>query len=170
MNPGLPGVKMNVEIKMLPEFHLAYARQVGPYGPELDAVWHKIYQWAEKANLVNPQMQGLAIYWDDPQTTPPDQCRCDACIVLPDNMRQPDISGSDIQMQTLPAAQYACYQQPTSMDDYTKIWQQLFMEWLPQSGYECVGATLELYVNPVKNLQQPNDPWDVCFCVPVKKK
>ncbi|MFC7560727.1 hypothetical protein ACFQ5D_00200 [Paenibacillus farraposensis] len=50
-------------METLPNYRIAYVRQVGPYGP------------AESAIL-------LGIPQDNPQTTPPEKCRYDACIVI----------------------------------------------------------------------------------------
>ena len=76
--------KMNVKIEKLPEYRIAYMRQIGPYGPGNAQVMEKLKKWAMTRELLTESAIILGIAHDDPEITPSEKCRYDACIVIPD--------------------------------------------------------------------------------------
>lgn len=166
------GEIMKVEIKTLPGYRVAYVRHIGPYGPELGEAWMRITEWAGKKGLLGPHTAAIGVSWDNPELTPPQHCRYDACVVLPDTFTVPeqDLVQSGISVQTLPNAEYACYRRPTRMDEYFRAWKELFDVWLPESGYTCVGAGFEYYHPPLSCSEDPAFACDVSFCIPVRQE
>lgn len=160
---------MNVEIKTLPDFSLAYVRHIGPYGPEIGPAWHRVFTWAGENGLIHPEVKAIGISWDNPEFTPPAQCRYDACIVVPAGTEKKGINDAGISWQTLSGGLHACYRRPTAENEYAEAMNELFGIWLPQSGYECVGTPFEFYHDSMNNIKTPGEPWDVSFCMPVKK-
>lgn len=165
------GADMNVEIKTLPDFKVAYVRQTGPYGPALAQAWGLLMKWAGKNGLMGPQTTALGVSWDNPQLTPPERCRYDACVVLPEGFQAAGqaLAGEGISLQTLEGGLYACYRRPTRMDEYGPAWSELMGVWLPQSGYECVGPGFEYYHPPLACSEDPGFACDVSFCIRVRK-
>jgi len=75
---------MNAEIRELPEYNVAYVRRVGPYSKETyQPAFGELMQWAGPREHIGPG-KALAIYWDNPDVTPSEKCRFDACIIIPD--------------------------------------------------------------------------------------
>lgn len=165
------GVAMKVEIKDLPAYRVAYVRQTGPYGPGLEKAWNRIAEWAGKNGLLGPNDAALGISWDNPELTPPESCRYDACVVLPESFQADEqaMARSGVSVQRLDAGQYACYRRPTRMDEFFQAWGELFGVWLPQSGYECLGAGFEYYHPPLSCDDNPDLAIDVSFCIPVRR-
>lgn len=165
------GVAMKVEIKNLPGYRLAYVRQIGPYGPALQQAWTQVTEWAGKNGLLGPQAAALGISWDNPELTPPERCRYDACVVLPEDFQADEqaLARHGIGMQGLDPGQYACYRRPTRMNEYFQAWSELLGVWLPQSGYECLGAGFEYYHPPLSCDDNPDSAVDVSFCIPVRR-
>ena len=69
---------MKVDVKQLPEYRVAYVRQIGPYGPALAQAWERIMAWAGKNGLPGPDTAALGVSWDNPSLTLPERCRYDA--------------------------------------------------------------------------------------------
>jgi DNA gyrase inhibitor GyrI len=68
---------------------------------------------------------------DDPDITPPTQCRYDLCVVAP-----PDFNGDgDISARTLPAGQMAVLGCTGDIIKVDRAWQYLYRFWLPRSRY-----------------------------------
>ncbi len=80
---------VKVEIKNFPGCRVACVRQIGPYGPTLQDAWTRSTKWAGKNGLLGPETAALGISWDNPELTPPERCRYDACVVLPEDFQNP---------------------------------------------------------------------------------
>lgn len=137
------GTAMDVEIRRLDPMHVAYVRHVGPYAA-CGGAWSKLCGWAGPRGLLGPQTRCLGISYDDPDTTPPDQIRYDACVTV-----DPKCQGEgDVGVQDIPGGEYAVAIHRGSYANLNRTWKQLFGEWLPASGRE-LGDTpsFEIYCN-----------------------
>lgn len=72
---------MKHRVETLPNYCIAYVRRVGSYGPANNEVMEKLKRWTKKKNLLKSATL-LAIPQDNPETTLPENCRFDACIVI----------------------------------------------------------------------------------------
>ncbi|WP_127531651.1 AraC family transcriptional regulator [Paenibacillus kobensis] len=77
---------MEFKLETLPQYRLAYVRQTGPYGPGNLQAMGKLKEWAQERQLLTESAILLGIPQDNPQTTPPENCRYDACIVIPSDL------------------------------------------------------------------------------------
>lgn len=73
---------MEFKLETLPRYRIAYARHAGPYGPDNVHTMEQIKTWAEANHLMNHSAILFGIPQDNPRTTPPENCRYDACIVI----------------------------------------------------------------------------------------
>ena len=173
-NPAVlaKGADMNVEVKRLPEYRVAYVRQIGPYGPALARAWERITAWAGKSGLLGPETAALGVSWDNPGLTPPERCRYDACVALPEGFAADEqaLAQDGVCLQSLPAGLYGCYRRPTRMDGYMTAWNELIGVWLPQSGYEAEGTAFEYYHPPLACSDDPDFACDVSFCIQVRRQ
>ncbi len=168
-NPAVEakGAAMNVVVTMMEERRVAYARQIGPYGKELGAAWERILGWAGGRGLLQrPGVEIVGVSWDNPELTPPERCRYDACVAVPEGVR----TDEGIGVRTLPGGLHACYRRPTRMAEFGAAMNELLGIWLPESGYECRGVPFELYHGRPEEDGVPEEEriWDVTFCLPVK--
>lgn len=60
---------------------LAYIRVTGPYGEGYDSVYGQLHQWALARGLEGSEW--IFIYHDNPEMTPPAQCRTDIGVTVP---------------------------------------------------------------------------------------
>jgi AraC family transcriptional regulator len=161
------GIETNVEIKEIPELHVAYVRHVGPYqgDEELFArLFGKLMAWAGPRGLVRyPETQMLTLYYDNPDITDESRLRTDVCITVPEDTQ---VEG-EIGKTKVPAGKYAVAHFEIAPDQYANAWDTLYGGWLPDSGYQPDdGPCFELYLNDPQ--QHPEGKHIVDICVPVK--
>ena len=73
---------MNIKIENIPAYRIAYIRQIGPYGISNVRTMEKLKEWAKSNHLFNDESIILGIVQDNPETTKPENCRYDTCIVV----------------------------------------------------------------------------------------
>ncbi len=156
---------MNVTVKTLPGYHLAYMRNVGPYGPAggISTLWQRLQRWAAPRDLWTTDRICLGISHDNPAVTDPDKCRYDAGIVVP-----PDFAAdAQVNLTDVPGGKFATLEFTGGAAEIGAAWDTLFGRWLPQSGYQPGGQPcFELYQG------EPMDPKTGAFrctlCLGVK--
>lgn len=154
---------MNVEVKDLPAYHVAYARHLGPYGEEGSSeAFGRLMQWAgPRGFAMGGKMIGIC--WDSPELTPPERVRFDACITVPEGTQ----TTGDIGTQTVPGGKYAVYHAEVTTEEFAGLWNRMMCEWLPQSGYQPDDRPgYEVYYNHAD--MHPERKWIVDVCVPVR--
>lgn len=73
---------MHMNIETIPSCPIVYIRRIGAYGLGNAQTMEQLKTWAKINNLMDNELVILGIAYDDPQTTPPENCRYDACILL----------------------------------------------------------------------------------------
>jgi AraC family transcriptional regulator len=138
---------MNVTIEEMPELRVATVAHVGPYN-RISEAFQRLGEIAGPAGLERGEAMMLAIYHDDPETTPADQLQSDAGITVPEGVPLPH----GLVEKRLPKGRYAS---TTHAGPYTKLgdtWSRLMGEWLPKSGKRVgEGTTYEVYRNNPSN-------------------
>jgi AraC family transcriptional regulator len=138
------GTAMHVTIESLPARRLATVRHIGPY-PQIAEAFHRLGAIAAECGLyahVDPQM--LALYHDDPETTPTADLRSDAALVVRDAIELP-VGLSEV---ALPAGRYARASHRGAYVGLGDAWARLMGEWLPKSGFRVgAGPSYEVYVS-----------------------
>jgi AraC family transcriptional regulator len=145
---------MNVTIEDMPELRVATVHHVGPYN-RISEAFGRLHEIAIRAGLHREGAIALAIYYDDPETTAPEQLQSDAGITLPRGAPLPDGVGE----KTLPAGKYA---RTTHLGPYSTLgdtWTRFMGEWLPSSGKRVGrGSSYEVHRNNPSNAA----PEDLC--------
>jgi len=150
---------MQFTIHSLPKCRIAYVRQVGPYGPANSQAMEKLKQWAGERNLLTESAVLLGIPQDNPATTPPQNCRYDACIVLSEDQPIDDSVGES----EFPGGEYAVCIVNHTTDDVQKAWAELFPA-LQRSGYQLDDKPIvERYTGEMIQNERCE------LCVPVKR-
>ncbi|WP_010276125.1 AraC family transcriptional regulator [Paenibacillus senegalensis] len=151
---------MKSEVETIPNYRIAYVRQTGPYGPANTQAMEKLKRWARDKKLLAQSSVILGIPQDNPETTPPEQCRYDACVVIPkdyliatdDSINEGELSGGT----------YAVFQINHTAEDIQNAWPGIFSE-LQKKRYQIDDRPiLERYSEEMINSH-------LCeICVPVK--
>jgi AraC family transcriptional regulator len=139
----LGGQKMNVQIKHLTPLRVAFVRHVGPYA-EVGAAWDKLLPRLGKEGLLGGDAQLIGLCHDDPEITPPEKIRYDACVTVDAQFRPVD----EIGVQVIPGGDYAM---TTHFGPYAKLgetYTRLLGQWLPRSGRDLRSSPcFEVYLN-----------------------
>jgi AraC family transcriptional regulator len=135
---------MEVEITRMPEQRVAAIRHIGPYH-EIGEAFGRLGEIAGPAGLfAGPDAAMIALYHDDPESTPADQLRSDAGVRVTSDAALP----KDLVEQRLPAGRYAKTVHVGAYDKLGDTWARFLGEWLPESGERLgSGPSYEQYVN-----------------------
>jgi AraC family transcriptional regulator len=142
---GAPNMK--VDFEELPELRVAAVHHVGPYS-RIAQAFAQLGALAAPAGLLQPSAMMLAIYHDDPETTPAEQLQSDAGITVASDVAMP----TGLTEIRLPAGYYA---RTTHVGPYSKLgdaWARFMGDWLPKSGHRVgMGSSFEVYRNNPSN-------------------
>lgn len=163
---------MNVEVKQFPTYHVAYIRHLAGYSKgqsssEVGEAFQRVSRWAAAHNLTGPQTLVIGIPYDNPDITPSDRCRYDACVTIPAEV---SAGSGEVGVQDIPGGKYAVCHLEISTQEAHKIAEavdSLYGEWLPSSGYRAADQpALEIYY---ETPDRPQGSWiSMDFCVPIR--
>jgi AraC family transcriptional regulator len=160
---GTSMIEMKVEVKEMPELHVAYIRHIGPYH-EISEAFEKLNRWAGPRGLINfPETKVLGVYHDNPDITEESKLRSSACITVPEDT----LVEGEVGKMTIPGGLFAVAHVEIDEDQYAEAWDKLMGEWFPESGYQPDDRMCyELYLNDSK--QHPEGKHIVDICEPVR--
>ncbi len=163
---------MNVEVKNLPDYHVAFVRHIQGYqkgvpSQQIGEAFQRVSKWVGARDLLGPATLLIGIPYDNPAITPGDKGRYDACVTVP---REVASAGADIGIQDIPGGKYAVCHLEVSAAEAQAIGStvdRLYGEWLPASGYQADDKPpLEIYY---PSPDKPVGSWiSMDFCLPVK--
>lgn len=137
------GTMMDVKIERLESLHVAFVRHVGPYH-EVHEAWEKVCARLGKEGLIGPESRFVGVCYDDPEVTPPEKIRYDACVTVGDDFT-PE---GEVGVQTLPGGEFAVVTHTGPYERLNQTYAALFGQWLPHSGRELRSEpSLEFYLN-----------------------
>lgn len=136
-------VVMNVEIKEMPELRAATLRHAGPYN-QISEAFARLGEIAGSAGLLKDCPTMLAIYHDDPETTPEAELTSDAAIVVPADAKIP----AGLVEQRVPGGRYATTTHVGPYEQLGDVWARFMGQWLPKSGERLAESmSYEIYRN-----------------------
>jgi len=124
-------MKLDVEVKEIPELHVAYVRNIGPYNT-IGGAFETLCRWAGPRGLLGPGCQFLGVYNDDPQVTEPDKLRAEACVTVPPGTE----TAGEVGSMTIPGGRFAVARAEIGPEGFGEAWDALMAGWMPGSGYE----------------------------------
>lgn len=154
---------MEYQIKDMPAVRVAYLRYKGPFGAAIGEFWKEVFTpWQKAYGLLGRTTYGVA--QDDPSTTPPSECRYDACVEIP--------TADDYQIaapakeNTIPAGRYAVARFKGTGADVPGAWGAFFGQ-LQAEGKVAPGACFERY--PADYAMDPaTGIFESELCIPIK--
>ncbi|MFH1609099.1 MAG: GyrI-like domain-containing protein, partial [Candidatus Bipolaricaulota bacterium] len=152
-------IEMTVEVKTLPELHVAYVRHVGPYN-KIGSAFEKLKQWAGPRGLLRfPETKVLAVYHDNPDITEESKLTSSACVTVPKGTPV----GGTLRTMTIPGGLFAVAHTEIYQDQFHEAWNKLLGEWLSTSGYQPDDRMCyEVYLNDPKTHPQGKFILDIC--------
>mgnify|MGYP001203924061 FL=1 len=123
---------MQVTLKNLSAVRVAYMRHVGPYGLSINQFWTRTFMpWCQSQGF-SGALSYYGIGLDDPDFTPPAQCRYDACVQISDDL----MVSAPASVAMLPGGRYAVAQFNGPVREMPIAWTRLLREWMPASGLQ----------------------------------
>jgi AraC family transcriptional regulator len=137
------GKAMKVRIEKLQPKRVAFVRHIGPY-QKCGAAWGKLCSWAGPKGLLGPRTACIGISYDDPEVTPLDKIRYDACVTVSEGVK----AEGEIGVQEIPGGEFAIFTHQGPLENLLKSYQAIFGEWAPKSGRVIkAGPGYEVYLN-----------------------
>jgi DNA gyrase inhibitor GyrI len=116
----------------MPARRVIYMRQVGPYGANNHALMAKFKEWAGTKGLFTKSSVILGISHDNPETTSPEICRYDVCMVIPDGYT---IADNNVNEAELVGGKYAVFTISHTAEAVQKAWSEIFSQ-LKAQGFQ----------------------------------
>jgi AraC family transcriptional regulator len=145
---------MEIEVKSLPSLRVAFVRNLGPY-ETCHVAWEKLHAWAVNKKLITPETKWIGASYDDPNTTPPEQIRYDACMTV-----GPEVEAEgDIQVQELPGGDFIMTTHVGAFSKMGQTFQTLFSEGLAKfkREFRCEAPCLEFYIDDMEKVPEEKD-------------
>ena len=134
-------------------------RHLGPYD-EVGETWTRLMTWCAERGLLGAGNEMLGLCYDDPEITPSDRIRYDACLVTPAAVE----AEGPFDLREIPEGEYAVCRHVGPYADLGRTYLDLLGRWLPASGREAVDvACVERYWNDPENT--PPDELETDLCV-----
>lgn len=139
---------MKPEIKQRTETKVLYVRRTGDYNRSAEQAWEAVCRYAGPKRLIGPDTLFIGISHDDPEITPADKLRYDACLTI-DRDIQPE---GEVGIQTIAGGAYAVFLHEGPYANLKETYTRIYRHWLPASQ-----ATLrdlppfEIYLNSPAN-------------------
>jgi len=162
---------MDVEVKNLPFYHVAYIRHItgyskGEFNSDLNQAFQRVCAWAAARDLFGPTTLVIGIPYDNPDITPNDRCRYDACVTVPAEIRE---GSGEVGVMDISGGKYAVARISVSSAETRKIGEttdRMYGEWLPSSGFTVDDRpALEIYYDNPDHA--PSEWITMDFCVPI---
>ncbi len=158
------GKEMQVEIKDMPAMRLATVEHKGPYN-QVGNAFARLGQLAGPAGLMQHASAMIGLYHDDPETTPQDELRSHAALVVPEAVSLPE---GLVEMR-IGAGRYACTMHKGPYELLGDSWSRLMGEWIPASGNRVRdSASIEIYHNTMETAKPEELLTEIC--VPVEAR
>jgi AraC family transcriptional regulator len=133
LQAGDDGLQLGVEIRRIEPVRAAAMRQVGPYD-QLDALFDGLMAWAGRHRMLGRTTRVLGLCYDDPEMTPPERCRYDACLALEPDQSVPP--GSGVSKILIRGGEYAVAVHRGQHCDLPRTYALVCGQWCPRFGRE----------------------------------
>jgi AraC family transcriptional regulator len=146
------GATMDVRIERVVPMRVAFMRNIGPYNT-CGATWEKLCRWAGPRRLLGPRTLFIGLSHDDPQITPPEKLRYDACFTVGKEFT-PE---GEVGVQEIGGGEYAVTTHRGPYEKLNETYATLCGQWMPAHGRELGSAPcFEIYRND-PNSTPPED-------------
>ncbi|MBI4928964.1 MAG: AraC family transcriptional regulator [Anaerolineae bacterium] len=171
-NPERKLPPMEIKIVTLPAFHVAYIRHLtgyekGKHSSTIGAAFQRVCAWAAARDLFRPNTLTIGIPYDNPDITPSERCRYDACVTIPEDVTA---GSGEVGVMDISGGKYAVCHIEVPVEETRQIGEmvdRMYCEWLPDSS--CTvdeKPALEIYHAPTG---KPQGTWiSMDYCIPIK--
>jgi AraC family transcriptional regulator len=109
-----------------------YVRVTGDYWAASNAAWEKLSSWLDERKMRRQVMRGFGLFHDNPQLTPTELLRYDACVHMATALEADPSAG--IGRQTLSGGTYAVHTHIGAYGPIGGLFSHLHRDWVPKQG------------------------------------
>jgi len=151
---------MELTVKNLSSMRLAAVLHTGAYN-QIGPAFRKLGAIGAGARLfAHPDAMMIGVYKDDPRTTPVDQLRSAAGIVIPEGAKIP----AELVEERAPGGRFACATHHGSYETLPDAWNKLWSELIPAGGYQRRTApSYERYINDPSQVKAADLLTEICI-------
>ncbi|MCP4130414.1 MAG: AraC family transcriptional regulator [bacterium] len=121
-------------IDYIPDIRILYYRISTGYNPAIiNAAFNELFAYSEKNKLLKSIDQFIGIGYDDPQYTPQNKCRYDACISIDDDTVI--TAAYPYNLKKIKGGKYAVFLFEGKGEEISSAWDTMFHQWVVQSQY-----------------------------------
>jgi len=154
----------DVQLKTLPPITVAALSHTGAY-MDIGQAFERLFAWAAARHPAGAWLRSIGIYYDDPASTPPERCRSEACLPLPEGAAP---EGGARRM-VIAGGRHACIVHRGPYAELENAYRWLYHVWLPQSGEEpAEHPIVEEYLNNPRD--NPPAEWLTEIRLPLKSE
>jgi AraC family transcriptional regulator len=126
-------VKMKATIKQIPKRRVAYkSSEQGYEKSSILTTWQDVMQKSAILGRDLEEMEKYGIGHDNPQVTPIEKCRYDACVLLEDSEEAP----ASLDQMDIPAGKFACFHYKGSGEKLLQFYLEIYKNWFSDNGQE----------------------------------
>ena len=135
--------EMKIQIRRFEPLRVAFLRHIGPYD-QVGSTWEQLADWVGAHCLFGPQTEWVGACYDDPEITPADKIRYDACVSVDESV----MPEGEIGIQQVGGGEYAVALHQGPFVKLGETYAAIYGRWLPGQGREPRSAPcLEFYLN-----------------------
>lgn len=155
--------EMKSEIKVMPKIHAACLTHYEGYNSKIGKLYEKLCMWAGPKGLINKETIFFGVSLDNPDITPEDKCRYNACISVPEHITDdPEVMITDI-----PEAKCVTAYFEGKQEEIPGAYDNLFKSVLPANGLQPDDMpAYEIYLSDPN--ETPEKLFKMQICIPVK--
>ena len=155
-------MKLKPKIREIKPIPVVYVHAIGDYN-NVGPAWEKLAKFMKEKKLFSFGLDFIGVSYDDPSVTETEKLRYDACATVKKEVK-PE---GEVGYKVLEGGLYAIFRHTGPYANFSQTYDQIYLEWLPESGYELRDAPpLEFYLNDPDRIKPENLKTDIY--VPVK--
>jgi AraC family transcriptional regulator len=163
VQPRMEEKDMEPEIRDMEPMPVIYVRRMGPYKDAAEAAWGTLCGYAFPKGLEGKDSRFIGVCYDDPDVTPEDKIRYEACITV-DREVQPE---GEIGVQTIDGGRYAVFLHEGPYEKLKDTYQAVYGQWVPGSGCKLrEKPCFEVYLNSPD--ETPPEDLRTEICIPIE--
>lgn len=126
-------VIMNAKIKNFPERKVIFQTSQRGYVKEsIHQTWEDFLKRLSELGESITELEKFGVGHDNPQVTPLEKCRYDACVLLESVKSTP----SEFMQMSFPEGRYACFHYRGNSEKLLQLYLDIYKNWFPKNGQE----------------------------------
>jgi AraC family transcriptional regulator len=155
-------MNLNPKFKEIKPIPVVYVHAIGDYN-NVGPAWEKLAKFMKEKKLFSFGVSFIGVSYDDPSVTETEKLRYDACASVKKEVK-PE---GEVGYKLLDGGLYAIFLHKGPYNGLSQTYDQIYLNWLPDSGYELRDAPpLEFYLNDPDSTKPENLKTEIY--IPVK--